>query len=145
MISALTVSGAWQPVGGLDTESSRGAFMEAVRLAAREGLGASLFRVRTRTVLGGAAAGDNGWFLSGLLIGAEVAGLVATLRTAADASILVLAGSAHFAAPYELALRTLDAGDRLRVLTPAEVAGAPLRAHAAILSRRAAEPLEKAS
>lgn len=141
--SLLRVSVAWPPVGALDAESTRAVFVEAVRLAAQNGLGASLFRVRTRAVLDGAPAGDNAWFLSGLLIGAEVAGLVSALRADPDSPALILAGAAQFTALYELALRTLDAGGRWRVLTPAEVAGATIRAHAAILRRQTTAPAER--
>lgn len=141
--SLLRVSVTWPPEGGLDTASSRVAFVEAVQWAAREGLGAALFRVRTRAVLDGAPASANGWFLSGLLIGAEVAGLVSALRTDPESPALLLAGSAQFTALYELALRTLGAGDRVRVLTPAEVAGATVRAHAAILQRSTTTPADR--
>jgi len=55
-----------------DDPACLAAFDAGARQARRLGLGASLFRTRTRAILQGASAGENTWFLSGLLIGAEL-------------------------------------------------------------------------
>jgi 2-dehydro-3-deoxygalactonokinase len=49
------------------------AFDAGVRQGAEVGLGASLFQARARAVLKQISATENAWFLSGVLIGAEIA------------------------------------------------------------------------
>ncbi len=49
------------------------AFDAGVRHGAQEGLGASLFQARARSVLQENPPTENAWFLSGVLIGAEIA------------------------------------------------------------------------
>jgi len=48
------------------------AFVEGVRSGARDGLSGGLFAARTRQVLGGKAPRENGAYLSGLLLSAEL-------------------------------------------------------------------------
>jgi 2-dehydro-3-deoxygalactonokinase len=58
----------------IEAERSVG-FSEGVKHVREHGLMASLFKVRTRSVLGNMEGWENSGFLSGLLIGAEVAEL----------------------------------------------------------------------
>lgn len=138
--SLLRMSVRWPLEGGIVDDALRNAFLEGVHLAAREGLSQALFRVRTRTVLGGVSVEQNGWFLSGLLIGAEVVGLLDTADL--PGRPILLAGSAVFSGVYEAALRALGAGDRLVVLPADEVANATVWAHARVLERRERETEE---
>jgi 2-dehydro-3-deoxygalactonokinase len=121
----------------LSLDRARAAFSEGVHWARERGLGAGLFRVRTRAVLGNASAPENTSFMSGLLIGAEVAEL---LGACADAPIL-LAASERLAESYSLALETL-AGDGIKwLLVPqAEMAKAVITAHGFILNDRTFAP-----
>ncbi|MCC7373776.1 MAG: 2-dehydro-3-deoxygalactonokinase [Verrucomicrobiales bacterium] len=127
--SLLRVSVTWPLEGGASQPANREAFDEAVRLAFNQGMEGGLFRVRTRAVLGGADARSNGWFLSGLAIGSEVASLV---RDPASPT-LHLAGGSQVSWAYERALRQLGAASRLQVTPPDQVGTATVRAHAMIL------------
>jgi 2-dehydro-3-deoxygalactonokinase len=127
--SLLRVSVTWPLEGGGGRAANREAFDEAVRLAFNQGLEAGLFRVRTRAVLGGADPQSNGWFLSGLAIGSEVAGLV---RDPAGPA-LHLAGGSQVSWAYERAIRQLGAAPRLQVTPPDQVNTAAVRAHALVL------------
>jgi 2-dehydro-3-deoxygalactonokinase len=59
----------------IESEQSAG-FSDGVKYVREHGLMASLFKVRTRSVLGNMEGWENSGFLSGLLIGAEVSELV---------------------------------------------------------------------
>lgn len=109
------------------------AFEDGVRHAAEHGLARSLFRVRTRAVLDGAAAAANTEFLSGLLIGAELAGM-AEAKTAGE---ILLAGAGRLGQRYVRALRALGRPE-LRWSAPSveELAQAVPRAHALFLANR---------
>ena len=89
-----------------------GAFSEGVTEAAREPLSALLFQTRTRQVLAGLPSGSNTSFLSGLLIGAELA----TLRADAAAIPVFLAAGAALRTAYQLAARLLGIADRVESL-----------------------------
>ncbi|MBL9137823.1 MAG: 2-dehydro-3-deoxygalactonokinase [Verrucomicrobiales bacterium] len=127
--SLLRVSVAWPLEGGGSRPANRDAFDEAVQFAFQQGMEAGLFRVRTRSVLGGADPESNGWFLSGLMVGSELTALV---RDPA-APLLHLAGGSQLSWAYERAIRQLGAASRLSVTSPEQVGAALVRAHALIL------------
>ena len=118
-------------LAGHYNESGRAAFMEGVLAAKENGLGAGLFQVRTRAVLGRRPLNENTWFLSGLLIGAEV---VDISRVAMEWPI-VLAAARELSEPYAVALRTLHTTSRWLQLPPEAVENAVISAHAMIASR----------
>lgn len=77
-------------------------FVQGLEAAKREGLPASLFTVRSRSILGKLREEDAASYLSGLLIGAEILAIK-------PASVqLVLAAAMHLAEPYEQALQYFD-------------------------------------
>jgi 2-dehydro-3-deoxygalactonokinase len=129
--SLLRVSVRWPLEGEVGSPDATAAFAQGVEHARAQGLTRGLFRVRTRTVLDGVDPGLNGWFLSGLLIGDELIGLLEDSR---DRRIL-LAGSVRFSGPYELALRALGVASRVEVIPPGTIEQATTRAHAVILGR----------
>jgi 2-dehydro-3-deoxygalactonokinase len=85
-------------------------FIEGVKDAARLPLPAALFRVRTRQVLGRVGPESNASYLSGLLIGTELASLQAV-----DSSLLLCAGQ-RLLGPYRAAAEALGLGRRLSVI-----------------------------
>lgn len=85
-------------------------FVEGVREASRVPLGAALFRTRTRQVLDRIPGAANASFLSGVLIGAELASL-----RGSDTSILLCAGE-KLRGPYRAAAEALGLGGRLSVV-----------------------------
>jgi 2-dehydro-3-deoxygalactonokinase len=87
-------------------------FREGVWRGASEPLAAALFRVRARHVLRGTAPASNAWFLSGVLVGAEMAAL------SRGRGPVVLAAEGRLAAAYRAAARALGLGGRLRVFSP---------------------------
>jgi 2-dehydro-3-deoxygalactonokinase len=105
------------------------AFSAGVHQAARDGLPASLFRVRTRHVLQGEPPRMNRWFLSGLLIGAELADLVRR----EDPGPFLLAAPERLAGPYRRAMSDLGLGARIVAVEPAASGLAVPRAHARFL------------
>ena len=105
------------------------AFVAGVRAARTLGLSAALFQTRARTVLGQLAAEHSRAFLSGVLIGAELATL-----TGAPARKIVLAAGDPFARQYALALSELSPDAAVVQIPPVDVAAAVVMGHAAILS-----------
>ncbi len=93
------------------------------------GLTAALFQARARTVLGLLDPTHTRAFLSGVLIGAEVATLAA-----AGCPQIVLAAPEPLARPYALALRELQPGIPLLQIPPAELALAAIAGQLRILS-----------
>lgn len=79
-------------------------FEGGVRQAENAGLEASLFQVRARAVLGSIPSTQNAWFLSGLLIGAELLDLI---RRFPKRKIL-LGGAQPLRGLYSNGLKTLD-------------------------------------
>jgi 2-dehydro-3-deoxygalactonokinase len=118
---------AWD--GDLDED----AFRAGVLHGRGRPLSGALFAVRANQLLRGMEPGANAAFLSGVLIGAEVAGALA--RAPAGAGILLAAGPAHFR-PYTLAFAALGAGDRTAVIPPAVAETASARGHAVLWRRR---------
>jgi 2-dehydro-3-deoxygalactonokinase len=88
----------------------RAGFLEGVEESQRRPLSSTLFRVRTRQVLQKKDAPSNTSFLSGLLIGAELA----TLRST-DVAVIV-AAEERLRTAYAAAGEALGFGERLRAV-----------------------------
>jgi 2-dehydro-3-deoxygalactonokinase len=116
------------------SESDREAFEEGVRWARGNGLAGGLFRVRTRAVLDRRSLSNNTWFLSGLLIGAEVDSIS---HSASDRTVIV-AATGGVSDLYYLAVEMI-AGDAIKWirLPPEKVEQATIAAHALFLRSRA--------
>lgn len=120
--STETVSRMARPCG-----EGREAFARGVRRGGRGELLSALFRVRTRELLDGLPAGPNSWYLSGLLIGAELGSL-----RGGDGPVIVCAGGG-FREIYGLAVEEVSL-DREHVLVDTEVVEqAVVRGHARLL------------
>ena len=97
------------------------AFLDGVRAVARDGLSAGLFAARTRQVLGGKEPRENGAYLSGLLLSAElepVCGCGSAILVAAGGIL----GSMYRHAAAELEIEKLETVDE-RLLELAVPAG----------------------
>ena len=89
----------------------RAPFLEGVTEASRQPLTSALFRVRTRQVLDRCGAPSNTAFLSGLLIGAELAAVVG----AGESNLpLVVAAPKPLLQAYAAAAETMGLGPGLR-------------------------------
>jgi 2-dehydro-3-deoxygalactonokinase len=88
----------------------RAAFADGVEHAQEQPLPAALFRVRTRHVLDRQGMPSNTSFLSGLLIGTELAGLRASERT------VILGATEPLRSAYTIAAETLGLDRRLTTL-----------------------------
>jgi 2-dehydro-3-deoxygalactonokinase len=86
------------------------------------GLAGRLFSARARVVGGGAAAGETASYLSGLLIGAEVAG-VAPLLNAPKTGPVALIGEPELCGWYAAALRQNDLASQIHDGDVAVLAG----------------------
>jgi 2-dehydro-3-deoxygalactonokinase len=113
--------------------AARQAFVEGVEAARTEGLPASLFQARARTVLQQASPDANGWFLSGLLIGSELV----TAGLGPQDPPLLLAAPGATREPYQLALEVLGLLARATVVPAAEQQEAGIRAHRMLLALQA--------
>jgi len=103
-------------------------FLDGLHAARDLGLSQALFRTRTRAVLAGADSSSNADFLSGVLIGDEMA---AACRTGLP---ILLAAGAPLAARYETALRELAApATRWAAIPPSTVDHAVIAAHRQLL------------
>ncbi len=105
------------------------AFVAGVQASKTQGLSAALFQTRARAVLGLLPGQHRRAFLSGALIGAEIATLAGT-----DVSHLVLAAGDPLASQYGLALGELLPHVILVRISPVELAAATVAGHAMILS-----------
>ncbi len=114
----------------LSETASRDAFAAGVREASVHGLAGSLFQTRVRTVLQSVPPVVNRWFLSGLLIGSEVADLAAREWDAP----MVLAAAQPLHAAYCLAFEILGLKNKLTVVPPEEMALASVRGHRVLLA-----------
>lgn len=104
------------------------AFREGAGAGARRGLSAALFAVRARQVLRGDAAVHNTEYLSGLLIGAELAAI-------RPDEPCVLCAPPGLSELYAAALAELNAAHRLTVVPPPLVEELAARGQAVILGR----------
>ncbi len=129
--SLLHASVVWPLPVSLDDSAARAAFQAGLDTVREEGLSESLFRVRTRTVLGGEANAGNGWFLSGLLIGAELDGL----SRSDDSLPILLGGAPSVQTAYAFAFERRGWNHRLRRVPPEIAEHAIIHAHAALLRR----------
>ncbi|MDP3069938.1 MAG: 2-dehydro-3-deoxygalactonokinase [Opitutaceae bacterium] len=105
------------------------AFVAGVRTTRSLSMSAALFQTRARTLLGHVAAEHSRAFLSGVLIGAEVATL-----NGASAGQIVLAAADSFARQYALALGELSPDAVVVQISPADLATAIVMGQATILS-----------
>jgi len=124
------------PATTLLEPASHEAFVAGVRESSVSGLAGSLFQTRVRTVLQKVSPAVNRWFLSGLLIGSEVAGLAAQ----ESERPVLLASPEPLHVAYRLAFEILGLGERLSVVPPEEMSLASVRGHHALF-RRCPEPI----
>jgi len=110
--------------GGDAERTDEAAFLEGVTAAREHGALRMLFRTRTRGVLGKQEGPANRDFLSGLLIGAELAELS---REPGAAPILLAPGSLGRA--YETAARAVGLGGRMVLATREQIEAAVSRGH----------------
>jgi 2-dehydro-3-deoxygalactonokinase len=110
-------------------------FLAGIELGKSQPTGAALFRVRTRDVLDQVPAADNRAFLSGVLIGAELAELA---RESSDTPI-ILAATEPSAQSYHQALLHLGLESRLTVVAPDDVELLSARGQSRLLSRLPSE------
>lgn len=127
-------SGSPDHVADFTNPDSKAAFIEGVHTAKASGLAASLFKARSRAVLQGCPSASNRWFLSGLLIGAELL----ELRKVPAHTTLVLAAPPATGAAYETALDSLALPNPRRTLPETLVTTASVYGH-----RRLLESLER--
>lgn len=119
------------------------AFRAGVAAGRTEPVLAALFTVRTNHLLCGLSGKHNTAYLSGLLVGSELASLRATDtdtgegENVAGGSLvpILLAASGQLAWPYQTALDELQLLEPTTVLTPDESALAVARGHALLSSR----------
>jgi 2-dehydro-3-deoxygalactonokinase len=114
----------------LSEPAARDAFAAGVRDASVSGLAGNLFQTRVRTVLQNVPPSVNRWFLSGLLVGSEIADLAAR----EPAAPILLAAAEPLNAAYHLAFETLGLKKNLTVVQPEEMALASVRGHRALLA-----------
>jgi 2-dehydro-3-deoxygalactonokinase len=105
------------------------AFVAGTQASETHGLSAALFQTRARSVLGHMAAKHSRAFLSGVLIGAEIATLAKT-----DPGCIVLAAGEQLASQYALALSELLPNIVVVQISPTELAAATVWGHAKVLS-----------
>ncbi|HXG62617.1 MAG TPA: 2-dehydro-3-deoxygalactonokinase [Planctomycetota bacterium] len=126
------VLGRWSVLRhSVDPEARRRArdFREGVRRGASEPLSAALFGVRARQVLRGTSPEGNASFLSGILVGAEMAEL-----RRVKGPVLV-AAEGPLARVYGAAAAALGFGRRLRIFPPARAALLSAAGQAVLLRR----------
>lgn len=98
------------------------AFCAGVRTANQLGLSAALFKTRAHSVLGQMRPEHSGDFLSGVLIGSEIASLPKTER-------VIIAAGPNLARRYRLAADLLRAKRHTLMIPPSEAAQAVVRGH----------------
>jgi 2-dehydro-3-deoxygalactonokinase len=96
----------------------------------------ALFHVRTRAVLNGTSGPANAAFLSGLLIGAEIA---AVERNHPQVAQIVLCAAAKLAEPYQRALTRFGLAARSVVVPADVVATLSIRGQCVALERHASK------
>lgn len=104
-------------------------FLAGAQTGRSRGLSAALFQTRSRAVLGQLASRHSRAFLSGVLIGAEVAALVSVAP-----GRIVLAAAEQLAREYALALDAILPDAAVVTISPADLANAIVQGHAKILS-----------
>ncbi|HEY3377570.1 MAG TPA: 2-dehydro-3-deoxygalactonokinase [Armatimonadota bacterium] len=106
-------------------------FIAGVQDAQGLALAQALFRVRTRQLLHDVSPARNRSYLSGLLVGAEVGGL---LRECSDDTPVLLCAGPHHAQSYQLACTALAAAHRVVPVPPAVMQYAATRGHQVLYS-----------
>lgn len=114
-----------------DTLTAGEDFLAGVEHVRSRPLGSALFRVRTRDVLDGLPGDRNREFLSGVLVGAELAGL----RDDSEQTPLVLAATEPLATSYLAALQYLGLESRLTIVPPHDVEQLSARGQSQILAQ----------
>lgn len=110
----------------LESDFDPAAFREGVEESPRRPLSSTLFRVRTRQVLDRRAPASNASFLSGLLIGTELA----ELKTS-DVPVIVAAGE-RLRRSYETAADVLGFAGRMKTIDSERL---PVLGHGVLLNR----------
>ncbi len=119
----------------LSTGELAAAFRQGVEQAAELPLSAALFRVRTRQLLEATTEGTNLAFLSGILIGSELAHL---RRPESPGYPLLLCAATPLAGCYAAAAEALDLATRLTVVSGNDFQQLPALGQAVVLARIAA-------
>jgi 2-dehydro-3-deoxygalactonokinase len=122
----------------LSEPAAREAFAAGVRDASVSGLAGSLFQTRVRTVLQSVPPTMNSWFLSGLLVGSEIADLTAR----EPATPILLAAAEPLNAAYRLAFEILGLKKNLTTVPPEQMSLASVRGHRALLAASAKPDLQ---
>ncbi|MDA7657291.1 2-dehydro-3-deoxygalactonokinase [Verrucomicrobia bacterium] len=112
--------------GNSEPEISELAFAEGVKTVISNGLIRSLFQVRTRSVIQKKTNTENRSFLSGLLIGEELASLKG------QPNPILLAASHKFSHAYQLAFKIIGLNDRLHSVPSHFVSQAAIRGQATL-------------
>jgi len=128
--SILKHSAALSPGGGDRRHSS--AFHDGVLHARNRALSGSLFAVRANQLLHGVHPEAGAWFLSGVLVGAEV--LDALDRSPSEAPI-VLCATREFAVLYGKTVEALEAEHRFTSIPPERVEEAAARGQCLLVDR----------
>jgi 2-dehydro-3-deoxygalactonokinase len=115
----------------LSDPACRTAFVSGVQAARDDGLARSLFQTRVRTVMHAVSPAVNRWFLSGLLIGGEVA----DLRNDRSDTPVLLAAAEPLSAAYQLALEAVEMMDQVTVVPPDELSLASVRGQLLLSNR----------
>jgi 2-dehydro-3-deoxygalactonokinase len=106
-------------------------FLAGVEHARSRPLSSAMFQVRTRDVLANLPAEGNRDFLSGVLVGAELAGLASE----AERSPIVLAATEPLATSYRAALEQMGLESRLTIVPPDDVELLSARGQALLLAK----------
>ena len=120
-------------LAALEAEPDWDAFRAGVSAAREHGLSAGLFQVRTRQVLHAIAGEKNVWFLSGLLIGAELERITRGER-------LVLIGEPVRLRLYDVALRELGVIEPTEKPTMLSLPDCVVAGHERLLARHEGVP-----
>jgi len=134
--ASIEVSGAGGAADFLNDQVARDAFVDGVILARDRGLLSSLFQVRTRTVLRQVSPHTNRWFLSGLLIGAELSDRF----NEGPGNGVLLAALPPLSELYHLALHTIAPELEVEVVAPEEMRQVSIHGQAVFLKTRGASP-----
>jgi 2-dehydro-3-deoxygalactonokinase len=118
--------------GDVSVPEPGGAFLAGVRAGREKGLSGALFQVRVGGLFGRRSKTQSAQYLSGVIVGDEVAALLAE----PPGGPVALSASAEMQVLYGAAFGELGGGDRLRTV-PAETAGLlSVAGHAAALGQR---------
>lgn len=114
-----------------DTQPNLQAFQEGVETARASGVLRSLFQTRSKAVLAGRPGTDNRSFLSGLLIGSELA----ELRSLNDSTPVVIAAAGTLSPPYQRAAQILGLSPQVQCLETAQMQQVTILGHRQLLQQ----------